>query len=93
MFRYEITFNGDPMTCYFTDHFEAADFLDECDQFGDDVVVHGYVEVTAEDIKADDSLSHAEMIEYLSMILLPNHQMFPKWEQLEEEMQRLGLIA
>lgn len=92
--RYAITWNDDETNVYFSDHLEAADFFDECDKFGDEVIVHKCENVTAEDIVADDTLSNAEMIEYLAMVLLPDTwKMFPKYTMLENEMKRLGLIA
>lgn len=93
MFRYSMTFNDEAMTAYFSDHFEASAFLDECDHFGDTVIVHGYEEVTADDIKNDDTISYAEMVEYLAILLLPNYKEFPKWTYQEAELQRLGYLA
>ena len=92
--KYTIAWNEDKTNIYFSNHIEAADFFDECDKFGDEVIIHKYENVTAEDIVADDTLSNVEMIEYLAMVLLPDTwKMFPKYTMLENEMKRLGLIA
>lgn len=92
--RYTITWNEDKTNVYFSNRKEATDFFDECDKFGDEVIVNKCENITAEDIVADDTLSNAEMIEYLAMVLLPNTwKMFPKYTMLENEMKRLGLIA
>ena len=93
MYRYTMTLNDEPAICYFTDHSEASNFLAECDKFGDTVIVHGYEEVSAEDIKADKTLSHAAMVEYLAMALLPNWKTFKKWAYAEAELKRLGHLT
>lgn len=92
--RYAITWNEDETNVFFSNHIEAKNFFDECDKFGDEVIVHKCENVTAEDIIADNTLSNAEIVEYLAMILLPDTwKMLPKYTMLENEMKRLGLIA
>lgn len=93
MYKYEMIIDGSNYNALFLDHFEAADFLDENDRDGAEVIVKGYHEVTADEILADDDFEWSYRVEMASVLLLPNHRDFPKWSLQEAELKRLGFIA
>lgn len=92
MLRYEILINDETCVCYFLNHVEANNFLDECELFGDEATPLSYTRLSVEELKSEPNLGHSEMIEYLGMMLLPNCREFKKWSHIEAELNRLGLL-
>ena len=93
MYKYEMIIDGENYNALFTDHFEADEFLTECDQYYQQVVVKGYHEVTSAEIMADPDFEYAYKIEMVAEMCLPNAHDFKKWYQQEAELKRLGFIA
>lgn len=93
MYKYSMIIDGIEYKALFEDHFEATDFLDEVDADGSDLQVLGFEEVDADRILADKDFEWSYRVEMASVLLLPNHRDFPKWEAQEAELKRLGFIA
>ena len=94
MYKYSMVIDGTEYKALFADHFEAADFMADCERYDDShIVVNGYTEVTAEQIMADADFEYSYRVEMVAKILLPNAHNFKKWSEQETELKRLGLIA
>lgn len=74
MFKYFMTINHKPYTALFDDHFEAAQFLDENDAEGDEVIVHRFEFISPLAVLNDEDFPIDYRVERAATFLLP------RWE-------------
>lgn len=93
MLQYKLRVNGETIApAYFKDIAEVEKFFMECVEWGETVEVLSIKKATVQMVLEDEKLSHADMIEYLGMLVLPTSVLKKcrKIWQIEEELQRLG---
>ena len=77
-----MTIDNETYKALFTDHIEAADFIDDV-ATESEVIVLDFTEVTIADIIADNDFDHAYKIEMIALMVAPN-VIFEKWSQAED---------
>jgi len=82
MFKYDMIIDNETYKALFTDHMDAADFIDEI-ATESEIIVLGFTEVTIADIINDNDFEYDYKVEMIALIVAPDNT-FEKWMQAEE---------
>lgn len=87
MYKYYMIIDGTEYNALFVDHFEAADFLDDNEADGSEVIVLKYEAISPREALEDRDFSDAYAYEMVAAYLMPDRH-FEKWTHAEDALRK-----